>query len=96
MSLETEPFGSRLLAELKAAQQFDFVISKLNYEAIQKLKRADREETVKLFLGSSYDVLQMIKTKEPAEVAAYLAQQKAQDAEAAAAIICGIVILPLI
>lgn len=73
MSPETEPFGNRLLAELKAAQQFDFVIRKLNYDAIQKLKRADREETVKLFLGSSYDVLQVIKSKEPAEIAVYLA-----------------------
>jgi hypothetical protein len=93
---QIEPFGNRLLAELKAAQQFDFVISKLNYDAIQQLKRADRDETVKLFWGSSYDVLEVIKTKEPAEVAAYLAERKAQDAEAAAAILCGIVILPLI
>ncbi len=92
MSSEIEPFGSRLLAELKATNQFDFITGKLNYDAIQKLKRADRKETARLFLGSSYDLLQMIKTKEPAEVAAYLAQQKLQDAAAAAAIICGIVV----
>jgi hypothetical protein len=96
MSTQMEPFGSRLLVELKATDQFDFITSKMNYDAIQKLKRADREETVKLFLGSSYDVLQVIKTKEPAEIAVYLAQQRVQDAAAAAAVICGIVIQPLI
>ena len=96
MSPQSEPFGSRLLAELKAAQQFDFVLNKLDYAAIQKLKQADREATARLFLGSSYDVLQMLKTKEPPEIAAYLAQQKTQAAATAAAVLCGIVIQPLI
>ena len=64
-----------------------FVTQKLDYQAILKLKQADRDAALKMFYGSSYAFLQLIKTKEPAEVAQALAQAQQDDGAAAAIMI---------
>ena len=86
MEIESEPYGGQLLAEIRKLQRLDLITSKLDYATIQVLKQADREATLKLFYGSSYAFLQLIKTKEPAEAAQALVQAQ-QDESAAAAIL---------
>ena len=93
METETEPYGGQLLAEIRRLQRLDLITSKLDYQAIQVLKQADREATLKLFYGSSYAFLQLIKTKEPAEVAQFLVQAQ-QDEGAAAALLIAVIGLP--
>jgi hypothetical protein len=65
-------FGALLCEELKKLNRFDLITSRCDYAAIQKLKAADREATVKLFQGSAYEVLQALKKLTPAEAARYL------------------------
>ena len=91
MAIESEPYGAQLLAEIRKLRRLDLITSKLDYQRIQKLKLADREATLKMFYGSSYAFLQLIKTKEPAEVAQALVQAQQDDAAAAATIIAVIV-----
>ena len=86
MSDETEPFGSQLCHELKRLSRFDMITNRLNYDAIQQLKQSDRQQTLKLFQGSPYEFLQLIKTRSPAEIADYLVEQQKQASAAVAAI----------
>ncbi len=74
MAMETGPFGLALCEELKAAGRLDVLTRRFDYAALQKLRAADREATVKLFQGSPYEVLQALKALAPAEVARYLIQ----------------------
>jgi len=77
---DAESYGARLYAELKRR---DIVVSKMNYEAIEKLKRANRHETIHFFRASDDDVLQQIRTREPEEVVQYVvekANRASQDA----------------
>jgi succinate dehydrogenase flavin-adding protein (antitoxin of CptAB toxin-antitoxin module) len=69
---DTEPYGARLYAELK---RLDVVVSKFNYETIERLKQANRDETVRLFRASDDDVLQQIRTREPEEVVQYVVEK---------------------
>jgi hypothetical protein len=85
MAIESEAYGGQLLAEMRKLRRLDLVTNKLDYAAIQVLKQADREATLKLFCGSSYAFLQWVKTKDPAEVAEALV--KAQEDDAAAALL---------
>jgi hypothetical protein len=87
MANDSEPYGAQLLAEIRKIERLDLITGKFDYEAIQLLKQADRSGTLKLFQGSSYAFLQLIKTKEPAEVVQTLVQAEKADAAAAAAII---------
>jgi len=91
MAIEIEPYGGQLLAEIRKLRRLDLITSKLNYQAIQVLKQADRQATLKLFYGSSYAFLQLIKTKEPAEVAQALVQAQQDDSAAAAAIFIAVI-----
>ena len=61
MEIESEPYGGQLLTEIRKLRCLDLVTSKLDYQAIQVLKQADRQATLKLFYGSSYEFLQLIK-----------------------------------
>jgi hypothetical protein len=90
MAIEPEPYGGQFLAEIRKLQRLDLITSKLDYSTIQLLKQADREATLKLFNGSSYAFLQLIKTKEPAEAAQAFVQAQ-QDESAAAAILISLV-----
>ena len=74
MTSSDESFGGRLYSELKKLSGYNLITGMLDYKAIQQLKRADRETTLKLFSGSSYEVMQQIKAKEPEEVALYLVE----------------------
>jgi hypothetical protein len=83
MANDSEPYGAQLLAEIRKIDRLDLITGKFDYQAIQLLKQADLAETLKLFQGSSYAFLQLIKTKEPAEVVQALVQTQQQDAAAA-------------
>ena len=72
---EPDTYGAQLYAELRKLTGYDLLVRNFSYEAIQQLKQADRQQTLKLFQGSSYPVLQQIKTEDPASVAAYLLEQ---------------------
>jgi hypothetical protein len=89
MAIESEPYGGQLLAEMRKLRRLDLITNKLDYAAIQVLKQADREATLKLFCGSSYAFLQLVKTKDPAEVAQALV--KAQEDDAAAALLIAVI-----
>jgi len=91
MAIESESYGGQLLAEIRKLRRLDLITSKMDYPTIQLLKQADREATLKLFYGSSYPFLQLLKTKEPAEVAQAIVQAQQDDSEAAAAIIIGVI-----
>jgi hypothetical protein len=87
MPNESEPYGAQLVAELKARWRLDLLTNRFGYQPIQALKQADRAATVKLFQGSSYPVIQLLKTKEPAEVAEALVAAQQDDGAAAAMIV---------
>jgi hypothetical protein len=91
MASEPQPYGGQLLAEIRKLRRLDLITSKLDYQAIQVLKQADRQATLKLFYGSSYAFLQLIKTKDPAEVAQALVQAQ-QDEGAAAAMLIAVIV----
>jgi hypothetical protein len=91
MAIEPEPYGGQFLAEIRKLQRLDLITTKLDYPAIQFLKQADRETTLKLFHGSNYAFLQLIKTKEPAEAAQALVQAQQDESGAAAAILIGLI-----
>ena len=67
-----EPYGARLFAELK---RLDILVSKFNYDVIEKLKRANRNETAQFFRASDDDVLQQIRTRQPEEVVQYIIEK---------------------
>ena len=92
MTTESEPYGAKLLAEIRRIRRLDLITGNLDYEAIQILKQADRAETLRLFRGSSYAFLQLIKTKEPAEVVHALVQAQEESAASSAAMIALIAI----
>jgi len=88
----TRAFGALLYAELRRLSGYDFITEIMDYNAIQALKKADRESTLKLFQGSNYEVIQVLKTAEPEEAADYLVKKweetrQASNIGAAAAII---------
>jgi len=94
MSQNEKTFGSRLYSELRELSGYDLITGIMDYKAIQKLKIANREETLKLFQGSSYEVIQLLKRQEPEDVAKQLVanfhqanEQAANNAAAAAWII---------
>ena len=75
MSSDVEPFGAQLYGELRKLSGYDVITGLLDYKAIQQLKQADRQTTLKLFSNSSYEVLQQIKAKDPKEVGRYLVER---------------------
>ena len=67
-----EPYGARLYTELK---KLDVVVSRFNYATIERLKQANRSETIRLFRASDDDVLQQLRTREPEEVVRYVVEK---------------------
>jgi hypothetical protein len=94
MTDEQQPYGGQLCEKLKELKRLDLITRKLSYDAIQQLKAADRAETLKLFRGSHYDFLQLIKTREPAEVAAHLLQKEKENADAMIVMVAMTMIMP--
>jgi hypothetical protein len=85
MNSHDESFGSRLHAELKKLHASHLLSA--DYGALQRLKQADRDTTVKMFYGSSYDIIQQLKVNEPEEVARYMLAQ----AKSAAGVVAGMI-----
>ena len=85
MSLENPTYGGRLYAELRRLSGYDLVTSIMDYKAIQQLKNSDRESTLKLFRGNSYELVQLLKTAEPEEVGNYLVEKWEEVNQAAEA-----------
>ena len=75
-------FGMEVYDALRAQSGFQILTTLFNYQAIQKLKSADRAAVVKLFSTSSYEVIQVMKEKSPDEIALFLvdAFEKSQKA----------------
>jgi succinate dehydrogenase flavin-adding protein (antitoxin of CptAB toxin-antitoxin module) len=69
---DAQPYGARLYAELK---RLDILVSKFTYEKIERLKRANRDETIRFFRASDDDVLQQIRTREPEDVVQYVMEK---------------------
>ena len=69
---DAQPYGARLFAELKRR---DILVSKFDYDAIERLKRANRDETVQFFRASDDDALQQLRTREPKEVVQYVVEK---------------------
>ena len=72
MAVNETTYGGRLYAELRQQSGYDLITEIMDYKAIQQLKIADRETTLHLFRGSSYEVIQLLKTDEPEDVASQL------------------------
>ena len=72
MSGEGQTFGGRLYSELRQLSGYDLITGIMDYKAIQQLKASDRDDTVKLFRGSSYEMIHLLKTGEPEDAARYL------------------------
>lgn len=69
---DSECYGARLYAELK---RLDIVVSQFNYETVERLQQANRDETARLFRASEEDVLQQIRTREPEDVVQYVLEK---------------------
>ena len=80
MSDEGQTFGGRLYSELRQLSGYDLITGIMDYRAIQQLKASDRDDTLKLFRGSSYELIQLLKTAEPEDAARYLVA-KAKEAK---------------
>ena len=80
MSDNGHSFGGRLYSELRQISGYDLITGIMDYKAIQQLKVSDRADTLKLFRGSDYEVIQLLKTSEP-EVAARYLVAKAEEAK---------------
>lgn len=73
-------FGNQLYEAFRAAKRIDFLTRRFNYNAIQRLKKADREHTLKLFRGSTWAILQQLKSDTPQQVVEYFLEQERQQA----------------
>ena len=72
MSDEGKTFGGRFYSELRLLSGYDLITGIMDYKAIQQLKASDRDDTLKLFRGGSYELIQLLKTAEPEDAARYL------------------------
>jgi len=75
-----QDFGNQLCEAFRAAGRLDFVTRRFNYNAIQRLKKADREQTLMLFQGTTWGVLQQLKSDSPQQVVEYFLEQERRQA----------------
>ena len=80
MSGDGQTFGGRLYSELRQLSGYDLITGIMDYKAIQQLKVSDRDDVLKMFRGSSYEVIQFLKTGEPEAAARHLVA-KAEEAK---------------
>ena len=80
MSDDGQTFGGRLYSELRKLSGYDLITGIMDYKAIQQLKVSDRDDTLMMFRGSSYEVIQLLKAGEPEDAARYLVA-KAEEAK---------------
>ena len=80
MSDLDQTFGERLYSEMRKQSGYNLITAIMNYNAIQQLKVSDRHDTLKLFSGSGYEIIQLLKNGEPEDVARRLVAA-AKDAQ---------------
>ncbi|MHC4875329.1 MAG: hypothetical protein ACYTGL_02450 [Planctomycetota bacterium] len=88
---DERPFGLQLYDGLRESGHLEVLTAQLNYADIQRLKKADREDVIKLFRGYPYAFLQRLKNDSPEELAKLITL----EAEAAAAAHNDIDLFPL-
>jgi hypothetical protein len=88
----TPGWGQSLLDALRREDGGSLVTGRLTYAQIQALKVADRDQAVRLFHGSDYELLQSIRRDAPEEVARRLASRArcAQHGNAALFVLMGL------
>lgn len=74
MAQENRTFGQSLLDELKSRGGLSIITSRMDFAQIQDFKKMNREEAIKIFEGSDYATLQILKTESPAEISTCLIQ----------------------
>lgn len=62
-------YGKQLLEEVRGRGVLHVLTNRFGYDELQQLKQADRAETLALFQGDAFSVIQAIKTKSASEVA---------------------------
>jgi hypothetical protein len=75
-------YGGRLYAELRRLGGYEFITDALDFAAIQRLKHADRDETVALYCQGSKELLDCLRTSPPEKAARFIiaeARKKAQE-----------------
>lgn len=86
---DEQPFGLQLYNGLRESGHLELLTAQLNYADIQKLKKANREDVIKLFRGYPYAFLQHLKNDSPDELARLIIlKAEAARADAAAAASC--------
>jgi hypothetical protein len=71
-----QPFGRQLYVELRRLNGYHLLMRLLDLHEIQRLKVADRLETVKLFtFRCSYESLQKLEASTPAECAQFMVDE---------------------
>lgn len=75
MTVEHVPFGRALFESLGRLHGGEILTRRMKYGDIQELKNAKREQTLGLFAGSSFEVLQRIKKDSPEELAEFRVNQ---------------------
>lgn len=80
---ENEPnFGTQLYDAFCTAGRMDLVTQAFSYDAIQRLKHADRDEVLRLYTGKmKWDFVQRLKVDSPEEVVEYLIVSEQQKTE---------------
>ena len=66
------PFGQRVYEAIRGLGRLNILTAKLDYEEIQRLKEADREETCRLLGEAPLAMLDFFESSTPGEVAAYV------------------------
>lgn len=78
MSDDGQAYGGRLYSELRKLSGYNLITGIMDYKAIQQLKVASRDDTVKLFRGSSNEIIQILSTGEPEEAARFLVEKASE------------------
>ncbi len=83
MTADERPFGFELYEELKSHSQGGVITTTLLYADIQRLKAADRAQTVEIFGGSDSETMRRIQEGSAQEVVGYLVEvaEKAHSGE---------------
>ena len=69
---DDQAYGKRLYAELQKLSGYDVITSVMGYNAIQQLRWSNRQDTLHLFRDSSQEVIQLLKSCEPENVARHI------------------------
>lgn len=68
-------FGLRFYEELRSRGFLHRITNRFDYDGIQRLKRANREEVVMMFVGLGYPIVRKLKIASPREIVDLMALQ---------------------